>query len=132
MLTTARLTLRQLAAADADFVIALLNDAAFLELIGDRGVRNTVDSLGYIERVGQGHARNGFGLYAVVLRETDAAIGIAGLVRRETLPHADLGFAFLPEHRRRGYGREAALAILEQADAPCLCERSRPEPVGDR
>jgi RimJ/RimL family protein N-acetyltransferase len=37
------------------------------------------------------------------------------LVRRATLPDADVGFAFLPAFRGRGYAAEATAAVLAEA-----------------
>ena len=44
-----------------------------------------------------------------------AAIGISGLVKRDTLPDADIGFAFLPQHWNQGYAIESARAVMEHA-----------------
>jgi RimJ/RimL family protein N-acetyltransferase len=57
----------------------------------------------------------GFGLNRVALAADDRAIGICGILRRETLADADLGFALLPEYRGQGYALEAAGAVLEHA-----------------
>ena len=47
--------------------------------------------------------------------DSGQAIGICGILQRDSLPRADLGFAFLPEYRRRGYALEAARAVLDHA-----------------
>jgi ribosomal-protein-alanine N-acetyltransferase len=110
---TARLTLRELSPADAGFILRLLNEPAFLRYIGDRGVRNEADALGYLQQGPMAsYARHGHGLLRVGLQSTDEPVGICGLVRRDTLPHADIGFAFLPEHCSRGYAVEAAAAAI--------------------
>jgi RimJ/RimL family protein N-acetyltransferase len=49
------------------------------------------------------------------LRDSGIAIGICGLVKRETLPDADVGFAFLPQYRSKGYATESAAAVLAHA-----------------
>jgi RimJ/RimL family protein N-acetyltransferase len=54
----------------------------------------------------------GFGLYAVELKGTGDVIGMCGLIKRETLPDVDLGFAFLPKFWRNGYALEAASAAF--------------------
>jgi hypothetical protein len=41
ILETERLWLRHLRADDADFMVELLNEPAFRQNVGDRGVRNT-------------------------------------------------------------------------------------------
>ena len=40
---------------------------------------------------------------------------MCGLLKRETLPDADLGFAFLPGFAGQGYASEAAAAVLAYA-----------------
>lgn len=113
VLGTERLVLRELVADDAAFIHTLVNDPDWLRFIGDRGVHTLDDARAYIENGPvASYARNGFGLYRVELRESSEAIGMCGLIRRDTLPHVDIGFAFLPEHRGRGYAREAAEATL--------------------
>lgn len=110
---TPRLTLRELAPVDAGFILRLLNEPSFLRYIGDRGVRNESQALRYL-RDGPmaSYERHGHGLLRVALKATDEPVGICGLVRRDTLPHADIGFAFLPEHCSRGYAVEAAEAAI--------------------
>ena len=53
-----------------------------------------------------------FGLYLVFLKETGDPIGMCGLLKRDSLPDADVGFAFLPAHWRLGYAFEAASAVV--------------------
>lgn len=115
ILETTRLLLRELdSAVDADFVFELLNTPKFVKYIGDRGVRSADDAREFIEtRYCQSYRDHGFGLYAVERRRDSAKIGICGFVRRETLPDADLGFAFLPEYERQGYGFESAAAVMK-------------------
>ncbi len=59
--------------------------------------------------------RYGFALNLVRLKEGGVPIGICGLVKRDTLPDPDLGFALLEAHWRRGYAVEAASAVMEHA-----------------
>jgi len=113
--STARLELREGEDGDAAFIVELLNDPDFLRFIGDRGVRNEVDARGYLARLRESYANHGFGLYVVFAGEE--RVGLCGLVRRDSLAHPDLGFAFLPKARGLGYAREAAEATLRQADA---------------
>jgi RimJ/RimL family protein N-acetyltransferase len=58
------------------------------------------------------YERHRIGLMLVELREGGQPVGICGLLRREGLDDPDLGFAFLPEHRGKGYAAEAASATL--------------------
>ncbi len=115
ILETDRLLLREVdPATDAEFMLELLNTPKFIKYIGDRCVRTVETSRGFIEtRYRQSYLENGYGLYAVDLKETCTPIGICGFVKRETLPGPDLGFAFLPEFERKGYGFESAAAVIE-------------------
>ena len=113
---TARLRLRELTHADAAFIRELVNDPAWLRFIGDRKVRSDDDARGYIDKIRDGHyAKYGFGLWAVEALETGEPVGMCGLIRRDTLDHPDLGFAFLERHRGLGYAREAAEAVVALA-----------------
>jgi RimJ/RimL family protein N-acetyltransferase len=117
VLETERLALRWLEAADAPFVLALVNDPDWLRYIGDRGIRSIEAARDYI--VGgprEMYARLGFGLYLVELRGTDTALGICGLIKRDWLEDVDLGFAFLARFRGNGYACEAAAATLDYAE----------------
>lgn len=112
---TERLVLRELEAArDAAFLLELLNTPKFIQYIGDRGVRNVDDAAAFIEhRYGASYREHGYGLYVVGLRDSpDLRVGLCGFVRRDTLPGPDIGFSFLPEFERKGYGFESAAAIL--------------------
>jgi RimJ/RimL family protein N-acetyltransferase len=58
---------------------------------------------------------HGFGLYLVELKRKATAIGICGVLKRETLPDPDIGFAFLPAYWNQGYACEAAAAVMDHA-----------------
>lgn len=109
-----RLCLRRLTAADAAFILELVNEPAWLEHIGDRQVHSLDDARAYLE---QGplamYAQCGFGLYLVAREPDQEPVGICGLLRREGLADADLGFAMLARHQRQGYAREAARLTLD-------------------
>ena len=110
---TERLVIREIDESDAAFMNALLNSPGFLKYIGDRGVRTNDDACTFIrERYRKSYADNGYGLYAVLLKDDSTPVGMCGFVRRDTLPGPDLGFAFLPEHEGKGYGLESSIAVL--------------------
>ena len=112
---TERLILRELNLEDAAFMLELLNEAAFLRFIGDKGVRNLHEAREYLlQGPIASYARNGFGLYAVCLHD-GTRLGICGLVRRNGLSDPDVGFAFLARHRGKGYAVESATAVLRRA-----------------
>jgi len=110
---TERLVVRRLSSDDAEFILDLLNQPSFLRYIGDKGVRNTDDALRYIQTGPQAsYEQFGFGLYLVELKESGAAIGICGLIKRDSLPDVDVGFAFLPDYWSQGYAFESTSAVM--------------------
>jgi RimJ/RimL family protein N-acetyltransferase len=113
ILETERLTLRKIAVTDAEFVHGLMNDAAYLEYIGDKGVRTVADAERFVQDVAiKSYDENGFGHYIVELKSDGTPIGTCGYVKRDELDDPDIGFAFLPEFRKHGYALESAKAIL--------------------
>lgn len=119
LLETTRLALRFLSDDDAPFILGLLNEPSFIRNIGDRGVRTIDDARDYISRGPvASYARFGFGLYLVELRDSRAAIGICGILKRDALPAPDIGFAFLPPYWSQGYAFESATAVKDYAGGP--------------
>jgi [ribosomal protein S5]-alanine N-acetyltransferase len=113
---TERLRLRRLVADDAPFIFRLVNEPSWLRFIGDRGVHDLDGARRYIATGPQSlYAKHGFGLFLVERRSDALALGLCGLIKRDTLPDVDIGFAFLPEHWSQGYAREAAEATLRYA-----------------
>lgn len=116
ILETERLLVRQLSRDDAEFMLELLNEPSFIQNIGDRGVRTLEEARSYIQNGPiASYAKNGFGLYLVVLKETNEPIGICGLIQRDGLGDVDIGYAFLPKFWSRGYAVESALAVKSYA-----------------
>jgi RimJ/RimL family protein N-acetyltransferase len=116
ILATARLRLRTIAHADAAFYLALVNDPAFIEHIGDRCIRSVDGARRAIEAGPLAMQRQlGHSLYVVELKDGGAPIGMCGLIKRATLQDVDIGYAFLPDYRGQGYAFEAAQAVLGYA-----------------
>lgn len=116
MLETPRLRIRPLTAADAPFVLALQSQPSWLRFIGDRGVHDLASAERYLlDGPIANRQRLGFALDLVELKESREAIGVCGLIKRESLPHPDLGFALLDAHAGRGYAFEAASAVMAHA-----------------
>jgi len=100
--------------ADAEFIHGLMNDQAYLKYIGDKGVKTVADAESFLEnRAIKSYDENGFGHYIVELKSDGTPIGTCGYVKRDELDDPDIGFAFLPEFRKRGYALESAKAIFE-------------------
>ena len=113
VLETERLILSHLTLADAAFMLELMNEPEFIEFVADRGLRTEEDAALYLaEKILPSYERFGFGLWRVDLKESATAIGICGLLKRDTLDDPDVGFSILKRFCRKGYAYEAALAVL--------------------
>jgi RimJ/RimL family protein N-acetyltransferase len=113
VLETERLVLRRATVADAAFILRLVNEPAWKQHIGDRGMKTEEEARAYLEKSFiEMYGRLGHGLYVAERREDGAPVGICGILRRDTLDAVDLGFALLGEFEGRGYALEAARAVL--------------------
>lgn len=109
-----RLAIRPFTEDDAAFILELVNDAEWLRFIGDKQVRCLDDARRYLREGPMAMwTRHGHGLCCVERASDGVAIGMCGLIKRDSLDDVDLGFAFLPAARGQGYAREAAAATLE-------------------
>jgi hypothetical protein len=101
---------------DAPFYLNLLNTREFIANIGDRGIRTLAAAR---ETIASGpvamQAALGHSIYLVELKDSGVAIGMCGLIKRDTLVDVDLGYAFLPPYFGRGYAFEAAAAVVDHA-----------------
>jgi RimJ/RimL family protein N-acetyltransferase len=113
-LSTQRLIMRACQTEDAAFVLQLLNSPGWLQYIGDRNVRTEEAAALYIEqRMRPSYEKYDHGMFLVLLKESETPIGLCGIVVRDTLPHPDIGFAFLPEFQGQGYAFEAASEMMQ-------------------
>lgn len=113
ILETARVRLRLLdPERDAEAMLALVNDPAFIAGINDRGIRTREQAREWAQAHQQ---RHGFAHWALETREAGTFMGTLGLLCRETLPVPHIGFALLPAYRGKGYVTEAGRAVLEHA-----------------
>jgi len=96
--------------------LAVWNDPAFHEHVGDRGIRTPDQAR---RALSQGafklYEEFGYGPFRVALRENDQAIGTCGLFRREGFDDPDIGWSILPDYCGKGYAFEAASAVLTYA-----------------
>ena len=115
ILETERLFLREMTEADFDALYAVLSDreimAHYPYAFDEARVR------AWIERNRNRYRDNGFGLWAVCLKETGEMIGDCGLTLQpidgNMLP--EIGYHIRRDCQRKGYAREAAAAVRDWA-----------------
>lgn len=113
ILTTERLTLREFTPGDAAFILQLLNTESWIRYIGDRNVHSIADAEAYLQNGPiSSYRQHGYGLWLVSLNDQDIPVGTCGIIKRDTLDHPDIGFAFLPEYTGKGLAQECAAATV--------------------
>lgn len=113
---TENLILEEIKVKDASFIYELLNSPFWIQFIGDKNVQSEEEAKLYIKKNYLPQKdKSGIGNLVVRLKETGTPIGTCGFFKREELDHPDIGFAFLPKFMKKGYGFEAASALLNFA-----------------
>ncbi len=115
IIQTERLILRELTEGDYDALYAVLGDSDIMEhypcTFDEARVR------GWIARNRERYRTDGFGLWAVVLRESGEMIGDCGLtmqpIHDQLLP--EVGYHIRRDRQRKGYASEAAAACIDFA-----------------
>jgi len=132
ILDTARLRLRTLDTGDAAFYLDLVNQPSWLRFIPDRGIRTLETArAAIVDGPMLMQQRLGHSIYLVERTADGAAIGLCGLIKRDSLPAVDIGYGFLPAYCGQGYAGEAAAAVLAYARdtlrLPCLLGITDPD-----
>jgi RimJ/RimL family protein N-acetyltransferase len=113
---TQRMRLRPVTVDDAELMLAIWNDPAFIRNVSDRGIRTVEQAREAIEGGAQKLFKDyGYGPYCMSLKTGGAMIGICGLFKRENLENPDIGFGVLPDYCGKGYAGEAAVAVVDYA-----------------
>jgi RimJ/RimL family protein N-acetyltransferase len=116
ILETTRLTLRTINADDDLFYYELVNDPTWLEHIGDKGIRTVAEArTAILEGPCVMQQRLGHSLYVMERKSDGQPLGLCGLIKRDSLPDVDIGYAIRPAYFGQGYTYEAAAAVVAYA-----------------
>lgn len=123
---TERLVLREMTQADLDALCAILCDGEVMKAAYETPFSRE-EAQGWLDRHRKRYETLGYGLWAVVLKETGEMIGQCGL----TIQHwreqevLEIGYLFQKAYWHKGYAVEAARACKEYAfsvlDARQVC-----------
>ena len=115
VLETKRLLLREMTQADLPFLCSMMQDADVMYAY--EGPFTAEEVQGWLDRHLVRYRTVGFGLWAVVLKETGATIGQCGLTMQEYNGNQvmEVGYLFHKDYWHRGYAVEAAIACKEYA-----------------
>lgn len=115
-IVTERLILKPVSVVDAEFISQLYNSPRFIEFIGDKNIRSAADAEEYIKnRFLPQIEKLGYGNYVITQKDDGKKLGSVGIFEREGLDVPDIGFSLLPDYEGKGYGFEAASALLDKA-----------------
>ncbi|MGN1340243.1 MAG: GNAT family N-acetyltransferase [Oscillospiraceae bacterium] len=111
VIETERLLLREMTEGDLPALFAVLGDSDIMRHYPYSFDENRVR--GWIEKNRERYRVFGFGLWAVVLKETGEMIGDCGLTMQNIngAIKPEIGYHIAGAHQRRGYAGEAACAV---------------------
>lgn len=119
---TPRLLIRRLGSDDLDDLVAVYGDAQAMQWVGDGLALTSEQCAQWIAVTQRNYEERGYGMSAIVLRETARVVGFIGLVHPGGHPTPELKYALRREAWRKGYATEAAKAMLRVAVALGLRE----------
>ncbi|MDR1157026.1 MAG: GNAT family N-acetyltransferase [Oscillospiraceae bacterium] len=115
VITTTRLILREMSMDDLPAMRAIVQDEQTMYAWGHAWSEE--ETVAGLEKQLRAYQEDGYGRWAVVLKETGAVIGMCGLLWWETdkdrVP--EIGYLFNRAHWHKGYAAEAAIACKKYA-----------------
>lgn len=115
VLETDRLLLREMTQTDLPFLCSMMQDADVMYAY--EGPFTAEEVQGWLDRQLERYRTYGFGLWAVVLKETGAMIGQCGLTMQlyNGSQVMEVGYLFHKDFWHCGYASEAAIACKQYA-----------------
>lgn len=115
VLETERLVLREITQADFSDICKILQDNDVMYAY--EGAFNNGEVQRWLDNQIERYKEYGFGLWAVVLKETDKLIGQCGLTMQDYNANKvmEIGYLFQKKYWHQGYASEAAIACKQYA-----------------
>lgn len=115
MIETSRLILREMSAADLDFVAAMMADPEVMRFWPRPLTREGAGE--WVRRQTGRYARDGYGYWLALEKATGRPVGQAGLLAQEVegVREVGLGYIIHRPYWRRGFAAEAAGAARDHA-----------------
>lgn len=115
MIETKRMILRELEEKDYDDLCEILQDEEVMYAYEHAFSKTEVDA--WFHKQKERYKQDGFGLWAVILKENNKMIGQCGLTRQQ-IPNQEvieIGYLFNKQYWHQGYAIEAAISCKEYA-----------------
>jgi ribosomal-protein-alanine N-acetyltransferase len=113
MLETERLLIRKFTLDDLDKLIEVRSDEAVIKYIGGKKLQNPEALAQRLEFYIGCYERFGFGMCAMIWKETGEMFGWSGLMPLEDTGEIEVGYGRTEEFWGKGIGFECAMAWLE-------------------
>ena len=113
VLETPRLQLREMSLADMQPLAVILQDERVMYAYN--GAFSEEETLAWMQKQLRRYREFGFGLWAVLKRDTGEMIGQCGIMMQEyrNTQVPEIGYLFAYKHWHQGYATEAAIACRE-------------------
>lgn len=112
---TERLLVRHINDGDVDAMQAVYGDAKAMRWVDDGQPLDREGCIRWIEVTKQNYAARGYGMSALVLRQSGAVVGFCGIVHPGGQPDAEIKYALLRAHWGKGLATEAVRGMLAYA-----------------
>lgn len=109
---TDHLTARRITDADVDALYAVYGDADAMRWVGDGRPIEREACVEWVAVTRRNYATRGYGMSALVLRETGAVIGFCGIVHPRGQVEPEIKYALLRVHWGKGLATEAVRGML--------------------
>jgi [ribosomal protein S5]-alanine N-acetyltransferase len=110
-----RLIVRRIAADDLAAMVAVYGDPETVRYVGDSKPLDAEGCRRWIEITDQNFERRGYGMVAIVERESGEVIGFAGIVHPGQQLEAELKYALRRDRWGRGYAFEVVVGLVRYA-----------------
>ena len=112
LFATERLSIRRLEARDVAALHAVYGDAAAMRWVGDGQPLARERCAEWVRVSERNYAAHGYGMFTVLLRDSEDVVGFCGLVHPGGQPDAELKYALNRAFWGQGYATEVATAML--------------------
>ena len=114
---TPRLAARHVEWPDVDAMFAVYGDRAVVRWVGDGEPLERAQCEEWVEVTHRNYTKLGYGMYALLDRQTGAIVGFCGLVHPGGQADAEIKYALRREWWAKGVATEAAVALPESGAA---------------
>ena len=114
---TERLIARRLTMADVAAMLAIYGDRETVRFVGDSEPLSEESCRHWVDVTDRNFERRGYGMVALVSRETGEMVGCAGIVHPGGQEEPELKYAFRRDQWGKGFATEAAVGLVGHARA---------------